>query len=403
MCNIKLSESASVKQSYFSFLKFREKLLRLQHENRLLREKKGGGQEEAEVLQTVNAELLERNARLEADNRCEFCRRPIKSEVQGKAPPMSPPNTGVVASLRARLSSKPVFAGHIVGRTAATVAPPQLVSSASCSQLGNMGSNSKKGGIASSSSLASASGPPEVKMLSHVERLKNAFLSGSNVSSTPITSKSRPFLRSVSQGFSSSTTTTPSSSSIEVRKWADSESETKSLLVVESNRSSLLVTATKMESKKPQLEPIPQKPPPPPVDAVVITRESSPRDETDSGYRGGDSIHYESSSPRSSPDELMDRSFSKAAQQSPPDDSIEVDASFRAIVRGSVDSESVSVSSFSIISSDRSFERSESLLLTPRSTLHSEDTSSRKSFGKSLKKRKMFKAAANAMFSLCGP
>jgi hypothetical protein len=173
----------------------------------------------------------------------------------------------------------------------------------------------------------------------------------------------------------------------------------------------------------------PHKPPPPPVEAVVITRDSSPRDETDSGYRGGDSIHYEesTSSPRYSPssshhfdDGIMidfnpipykkDIGASGAGLlRSPPDDSIEIDVSFHD-GRASFDSESVSVSSFSIISetiasSDRSFDRSQSLLLTPRSSANrnSDDTCSRKSFGKSLKKRKMFKAAANAMFSLCGP
>lgn len=375
----------------------------MQHENRLLREKKDGGQEEAEVLQAVNADLLERNARLEAENRCAFCRRARKIEQQTESisavNTTPPPVTGVVASIKAKLASKPIFAGHIVGKPTGTALTMQ--GSSSCSQLSSFNTSSISSSSSSSSSsnssklppslssslLVGASSPTEVKPLSRVERLKIAFLSGSGVSASPAAAQSRPFTRSLSHGFSA----TPE------RKWDDSESET-SKLVESSNRSSLV--AIRME---PQFK---QKPPPPPVEAVVITRESSPRDETDSGYRA-DSVHDESSSsPRYSPDaELVERyNKSNIHQRTPPDDSIEVDSSFRAVVRGSVDSESVSVSSFSIISSDRSFERSESLLLTPRSTtLNSEDAGSRKSFGKPLKKRKMFKAAANAMFSLCGP
>ncbi|KAK4004896.1 protein Hook homolog 3 [Daphnia magna] len=59
----------------------REKLLRLQHENRLLKEKKDGGQDEAEVLQTVNAGLLERIGRLEAENR-KSTKRVLELEIQ---------------------------------------------------------------------------------------------------------------------------------------------------------------------------------------------------------------------------------------------------------------------------------------------------------------------------------
>lgn len=354
------------------------------------------------MLQTVNADLLERNARLEAENRCGFCRRGSKGGAAAPPlPPLSPP-TGVVASIKAKLASKPVFAGHLVVRSTTNAS---LQGSSSCSQLSSHSSSGSSSSSSSSNgtshkklpSLSGESGaepsqPQPVKVLSHVERLKKAFLSGGSLSSTPAAAQSRPYSRSVSCNFPSSSAGTPA----QARKWVDSESETK-----ESDHRTIppIVVRSKMEPQSASG----QEPPPPPVDAVVITRESSPRDETDSGYRA-DSVHYESSSPRYSPDELIDR-YSKmnAIQRTPPDDSIEIDASFRAIVRGSVDSESVSVSSFSIISSDRSFERSESLLLTPRSTLNSE-TSSRKSFGgKSLKKRKMFKGVANAMFSLCGP
>jgi hypothetical protein len=310
--------------------------------------------------------------------------------------------------------------------------------------------------------MANESVPVESKVtVSRVERLKDAFLNSDSSSCTQVVPQSssipsRVFSRSVSYGydkavgFGGGPITTPTSSQTIFspdRKWASSESETRQLettLPLSSglgDRSSLLRLASlphrresdpalsKMEVNGNCFHPAQShKPPPPPVEAVVITRDSSPRDETDSGYRGGGSIHEEStSSPRYSPSSshhfddgiVIDfnaipykkdmNSSGAGLLRTPPDDSIEIDVSFHD-GRASFDSESVSVSSFSIISetiasSDRSFDRSQSLLLTPRSSANrnSEDTCSRKSFGKSLKKRKMFKAAANAMFSLCGP
>lgn len=427
---------------------YREKLLRLQHENRLLKEKKVGGQDEAEVLQTVNAGLLERISRLEAENRC-TCRVPLprKSLVECQTKP-SVTSGSIVASIKARLASKPVFAGSLMAKNTITNSSQTLHASSSCSQLSSCNRLTTSGST-------NESAPVESKVsISRVERLKDAFLNSDGTSCNQVvpqlSTKSRAFSRSVSYGYDKAVgfgapVAVPTTSQAIVspdRKWASAESETRQLetsLPLNSglgDRSSLLRLADlphrresdpalfKMEGFHPaQLH----KPPPPPVEAVVITRDSSPRDETDSGYRG-DSIHYEesTSSPRYSPnsshfdDGIMidfnsipykkDVGGSGAGlMRSPPDDSIEIDVSFHD-GRASFDSESVSVSSFSIISetivsSDRSFDRSQSLLLTPRSSAHrnSDDTSSRKSFGKSLKKRKMFKAAANAMFSLCGP
>lgn len=450
----------------------REKLLRLQHENRLLKEKKDGGQDEAEVLQTVNAGLLERIGRLEAENRC-TCRvsQHRKSLVESQIKPLA--SGSIVASIKAKLASKPVFAGSLLAKTTTTTPinssqPLTLHGSSSCSQL-----SSYNRPTTSTSQLVGESGPIESAKVSasRVERLKDAFLSGASSSSSHTTSQSstrstqRVFSRSASYGYDRSfgapVSTTPTSSSStsskcssivdSARKWGSSESDSRRLETSLSssgglgdhNSSSLLRLATLPHRRESDptlsrtevngncLQTTPHhKPPPPPVEAVVITRDSSPRDETDSGYRGGDSLHYEesTSSPRYSPSgshfddgllldfnplpykkDVSSVSSATGLLRNPPDDSIEIDVSFHD-GRASFDSESVSVSSFSIISetiasSDRSFDRSQSLLLTPRSSTNrnSDDTCSRKSFGKSLKKRKMFKAAANAMFSLCGP
>lgn len=439
----------------------REKLLRLQHENRLLKEKKDGGQDEAEVLQTVNAGLVERIGRLEAENRC-TCRvsqpNPRKSLVECQVKPLVASGS-IVASIKAKLASKPVFAGSLLAKSTNTNTsqPLTLHGSSSCSQL-----NSYNRPTTSGSPLVGESGPVEAKVsVSRVERLKDAFLSGANSSSSQATCQSsthstRVFSRSASYGYdrapgfsapvsTTSTCSSSSSSKSSSKKWGSSESDSRRLetslplcaglgdhnslvrLATLPHRRESDPTLSRMEVNGNCIQtPQYHKPPPPPVEAVVITRDSSPRDETDSGYRGGGSIHYEesTSSPRYSPSGshfddalILDYNplpYKKDASNSgtgllrtPPDDSIEVDVSFHD-GRTSFDSESVS--SFSIISetiasSDRSFDRSQSLLLTPRSSAHrnSDDTSSRKSFGKSLKKRKMFKAAANAMFSLCGP
>uniref|UniRef100_A0A0P5MCP1 Putative Golgi-associated microtubule-binding protein hook3 n=1 Tax=Daphnia magna TaxID=35525 RepID=A0A0P5MCP1_9CRUS len=431
----------------------REKLLRLQHENRLLKEKKDGGQDEAEVLQTVNAGLLERIGRLEAENRC-TCRVPSlprKSLVECQGKPLVTSGS-IVASIKARLASKPVFAGSLMAKNTNSSQTLSLHGSSSCSQLSSHNRLTTSG-----APMSNESAPVESKVtVSRVERLKDAFLNSDGSSCNQVvpqlSTPSRVFSRSVSYGYDRAlgfggpiAASVPTSSQASDKKWASSESETSQLETsLPSNsglgdRSSLLRLADLPHRREsdPALfkmevngyhQAQSHKPPPPPVEAVVITRDSSPRDETDSGYRGGDSIHYEesTSSPRYSPnsshfdDGIMidfnalpykkDVSGSGAGLlRSPPDDSIEIDVSFHD-GRASFDSESVSVSSFSIISetivsSDRSFDRSQSLLLTPRSSAHrnSDDTSSRKSFGKSLKKRKMFKAAANAMFSLCGP
>ena len=442
--------------------------MRLQHENRLLKEKKDGGQDEAEVLQTVNAGLLERISRLEAENRC-TCRvsQPRKSLVECQVKPLVPSGS-IVASIKAKLASKPVFAGSLMAKNTANTTSSSSINGSqtlslhgSCSQLSSYNRLTTSGSL-----LAGESGPVETKVpiVSRVERLKDAFLSGASPSSTQVVPQSsssqqsaRVFSRSASYGydkalgFGAPVSSSPSTILDSARKWGSSESETRQLETslplsggLGADRSSLLRLATpphrresapaisRMEVNGNCIQtPAYRKPPPPPVEAVVITRDSSPRDETDSGYRGGGSIHYEesTSSPRYSPsgshfeDGLIidfnpipyskkgvgSASSGTGLLRTPPDDSIEIDVSFHD-GRGSFDSESVSVSSFSIISetiasSDRSFDRSQSLLLTPRSSTNrnSDDTSSRKSFGKSLKKRKMFKAAANAMFSLCGP
>lgn len=407
----------------------------------MLKEKKdsGRGQDEVEVLKTVNAGLVERIERLETENRCPSCRtaqsRNSVSECQVRAPSAS-----TVASIRAKLESKPVFAGAILSR-------PQLQESASCSQLS-----------APLSRLSIASDAPILQdskygVRERVERLKEAFLAGSGASSVSTSaqsscssSSSSSFARSVSYGYDkalgftvpAASSSSPTSSiarplvldSPIARKWAnasvDSPLSRGSSGDLTGSRSSLLRASSLQAPPRREsdaslcsrMDVSAMPPPPPPVEAVVITRDSSPRDETDSGYRGCDSLNYDdSASPsRYSPEEdhfdealLIDfhRGSKKSASQqlrTPPDDSIEVDASFHDR-RDSIDS--ASVSSFSIISetissSDRVFDRSQSLILTPRSARDS-DTASTKSFGKSLKKRKMLKAAANAMFSLCGP
>lgn len=422
---------------------YREKLLRLQHENRLLKEKKDGGQDEAEVLQTINADLQDRIGRLEADNRC-TCRvsQPRKSLVECQVKP-SVSSGSIVASIKAKLASKPVFAGSLMAKNAATTTN-SLQGSSSCSQLSSYNRPST-----SCSPLAGESVEAKVNV-GRVERLKDAFLNGPSSSSAqaePLScTRSRIFSRSISYGYDKALGFGAASSSLSSHqtilesagKWASFESETSQLETPSKDRNSLLRLATlphrresdsslsRMEVNGNCIQASPQfhKPPPPPVEAVVITRDSSPRDETDSGYRGGDSLHFEESSPCDSPSSahfddgiMIDfnaLSYKKdvgssgaSVLRTPPDDSIEIDVSFHD-GRASFDSESVS--SFSIISetiasSDRSFDRSHSLLLTPRSATNrnSEDNFSHKSFGKSLKKRKMFKAAANAMFSLCGP
>lgn len=451
--------------------------MRLQHENRLLKEKKDGGQDEAEVLQTVNAGLLERISRLEAENRC-TCRvsQSRKSLVESQVKPLVASGS-LVASIKAKLASKPVFAGSLLSKTATISSDSQpliLHGSSSCSQLSSYSRPTTSG-----SSSAGESGPVEAKV-GRIERLKDAFLSNSGTSFAPAAPllgahSSRVFSRSTSYGYDralgfatavttggAATLSSPAISNSSLcssilhpdRKWDSSESEaqrleTSSHLPADRNKSSnsLLRLASSIADRResdPTLSrmetvevngnciqtPTYHKPPPPPVEAVVITRDSSPRDETDSGYRGGDSLHYDESSPGYSPDGshfdeglLLDyhplnykkedaarSATSGGLLRTPPNDSIEIDVSFND-GQASFDSESVSVSSFSIMSgtlasSDRSFDRSQSLLLTPRSSSNrnpDDDTSSRKSFGKSLKKRKMFKAAANAMFSICGP
>lgn len=452
-------------------------MLRLQHENRLLKEKKDA---EAEVLQTDNAGLTERIAQLEAENRCGFCRAAIRNKCLNNVPPTTTqhnqksslqeqPPVSLVATIKARLASKPVFAGSLMASPPRV--PNRLNGSASCSQLGFSSSSSsvnKAPVLSSLNPLISESGSSASTVVvtttpsdtaKTVERLKGAFFAGSNCSMTAATSQSsRVFTRSASFGYdkalgfastSSSSSSSFSSTILDAAtagKWANSESAgnqarlsklenvsgcSSGIRFSAIRRESDPAVVSKMTTAEPKT-PSPsssivlqqqQPPPPPPVEAVVITRDSSPRgDETDSGYR----IGYDESAP--SPvnggshyfveDEslLMEYTgrlrYNKAdrTRSSLPDDAIEIDSSFHN--GGSIDSESVSVSSFSIISetvasSDRSFEQSESLLLTPRSTTRSsmqqDDTMSKKSFGKSLKKRKMFKAAANAMFSLCGP
>ena len=461
-------------------------MLRLQHENRLLKEKKDA---EAEVLQTDNAGLSERIAQLEAENRCGFCRAAIRNKCLNNVPPPTTqqihresslhsseqPSVSLVATIKARLASKPVFAGSLMASPPRV--PNRLNGSASCSQLGLSSSSSSVNNapvlLSSLNPLISESGSnlsavavtttasssSSWDTAKTVERLKGAFFAGSNCSVTATTSQSsRVFTRSASFGYdkalgfastSSSSSSSFSSTILDAAtagKWANSESvcnkaRLRKLENASDRGSGLRFAALRRESdpavvsKMTTVEPKTPSPsssivlqqqqqqPPPPVEAVVITRDSSPRgDETDSGYR----IGYDESAP--SPvnggshyfveDEslLMEYTgrlrYNKAdrTRSSLPDDAIEIDSSFHH--GGSIDSESVSVSSFSIISetvasSDRSFEQSESLLLTPRSTTRSsmqqDDTLSKKSFGKSLKKRKMFKAAANAMFSLCGP
>ena len=468
------------------FFVTREKMLRLQHENRLLKEKKDA---EAEVLQTDNAGLMERIAQLEAENRCGFCRAAIRNKCV-KVPPSTSltqqnhrealpqqESVSLVATMKARLASKPVFAGSLTSSPPRV--PNRLNSSVSCSQLSLSSSNNaskapvfspinppliSESGSSLSTTTVTTTLSSSSSTAKAVERLKGAFFAGSSCSVTPATNQSsRVFTRSASfgydkaLGFASSSSSSSSSTILDAAaagKWANCESVGKANPRVVSklenvgdrNNGGLRLAALRRESnptlisKMTTVEPTSpssssiflhlqqqqHKPPPPPVEAVVITRDSSPRgDETDSGYR----IGYDESAP--SPvnggshyfveDEslLMEYTgrlhYNKTpdrTRSSLPDDAIEIDSSFHH--GGSVDSESVSVSSFSIISetvasSDRSFEHSESLLLTPRSTtrtgssMQQDDTVSRKSFGKSLKKRKMFKAAANAMFSLCGP
>lgn len=436
--------------------------MRLEHENRMLKEKKdsGRGQDEVEVLKTVNAGLVERIERLETENRCS-CRasqpRNSVSDCQTKASSASV-TASMVASIKAKLESKPVFAGSLLTRQGASSV---LQPATSCSQLSSVPysrlsiTNDTQG---SRETASAGSHDPKFGVRERVERLKEAFLAGSSVSSisnsaqSSCSSSSRSFARSASYGYdkalgfatgaasncgSTSSVTRPLVLDSPIaRKWANTAVDLplRSASVSSTNSKDSDVSGSRGSLLRPSSLQPPRResdtslcsrmdlsgmpPPPPPVEAVVITRDSSPRDETDSGYRGCDSLNYdESASPsRYSPEEdhfdeglLLDfnppPSSKKTSQhvRTPPDDSIEIDASFHD-GRDSLDS--ASVSSFSIISetiaSSDLFERSQSMILTPRSTRDS-DTASTKSFGKSLKKRKMLKAAANAMFSLCGP
>lgn len=400
----------------------------------MLKEKKdsGRGQDEVEVLKTVNAGLVERIERLETENRCP-CRasqsRNSVSECQVRASSSSTA-ASMVASIKAKLESKPVFAGAILPRPAA--AGSLMQASTSCSQLS--GRLSFAGDAPPAGSQESKYGVRE-----RVERLKEAFLAGSGASSLSggaQSSRSSSYGYDKALGFGTPSAARPLVLDSPIaRKWADSP-QRRSASVSSANstdsgsgltgsRSSLLRAGALQSPPRRESDAslcsrmdASAVPPPPPVEAVVITRDSSPRDETDSGYRGCDSLNYdESASPsRYSPEEdhfdeallvELSRGPKKATSRhlrTPPDDSIEIDASFHD-GRDSVDS--ASVSSFSIMSetmasSERLFDRSQSLILTPRSARDS-DTASTKSFGKSLKKRKMLKAAANAMFSLCGP
>ena len=377
----------------------REKLLRLEHENRRLREQQNGqqhsGPSNEEVLETVLGGLQERIDQLEAENRCSFHDNPAKS------------SHPLVHSCQSNLlSSKPFFAGHLSSKSRA------LHASASCSQL------------------APTPHTPLERKISRVEQLKEAFLA--RVTHSQSTSPNR-FQRSNSFGYDIALGF--GSSSRPILDVVDHQPSTTSSPLI--HRRPLPVLSD--ESEKTEID----EAPPPPVEAVVITRDSTPRSQTgDDHVDGSDSpkslssvrtiqpmdsfdspvsfnVEFDSISTDFDDHFLLDslsntsnsRNYAFNIKSSvTPDDVIEVDSAFRAD-RGSVDSESVSVSSFSIISeavtaSDRSFGPCDSstFFLTPRSATHnSQDTVSRKSFAKTLRKRKMFKVAANAMFSLCGP
>ena len=398
----------------------REKLLRLEHENRRLREQQNGQQQSGpsneEVLETVLGGLQERIDQLEAENRCSFHDNPAKSS-----------HPLVHSCQSSLLSSKPFFAGDV------SLKSRTLHASASCSQL---------------TPTPHTPHTPIERRVSRVQQLKEAFLA--RVTDSQLTSfnrfqRSNSFGYDVALGFGSSSrpvldvvdhprSTTSSPSTPHRPLFVLPDELEKVDRVVEADPADKVEPADRVEIEET---------PPPPVEAVVITRDSTPRSQTAEDNVDGSSwpkspssvrtiqavdsfdspvsfnVEFDSVSTDCDDHFLLDslsntsnsRNYASNIKASmTPNDVIEVDSAFRAD-RGSVESESVSVSSFSIISeavtaSDRSFERCDSstFFLTPRTATHnSQDTVSRKSFTKTLKKRKMFKVAANAMFSLCGP
>ena len=455
----------------------REKLLRLQHENKRLREQqeeqlRGGHGDKVEVLQTVIDGLQDRIGQLEAENRCACNGKDSTKNCSicdlKRQPGCSEP---VATNSRNGCLTKPVFAGSISTSNTQRTLTQSSVEKASASR-----------NDLSSSMLCKE---PLVKT-NHVERLKEAFLANS---------EPRVFQRSVSYGydkalgFSSSTKPildTEVLVGLSSNKWDKPKSDVRSIakkLETSLSRSTSSDSCALRQKVTPALAaqrpaqaresehasnlpvqgPVTdqsfrsahlttqvnrmEKPPPPPVDAVVITRGTALNGNVEtvkqSGRGSNDEIDSRlSSNQNESPPNHLNSLLMDFSDHSPvdhrwivnddcevndfrygkqtcssvftdsdhgvrsiPDDAIEIDLSFRG--RGSVDSESVSVSSFSIISepitvSERSFDRSHSVMLTPRSNADS-DTVSRKSFMKAVKKKKMFKAAANAMFSLCGP
>ena len=338
-------------------------------------------------METVLGGLQERIDQLEAENRCSFHDNPAKSS--------HPLVHSCQSSSHLLLSSKPFFAGHLSLKSRA------LQSSASCSQLSPT-PHAPPAPPAPHPPHHPPHHPPLERKVSRVEQLKEAFLLARSAStdSAPLTSFNR-FQRSNSFGY-------------DIALGFGGSSSRPILDVVDHQPST---TSSPLLHRRP-----------PPVEAVVITRDSTPRSQTAEENVDGSIRPIQPMDSFDSPVEfdsvstdfdehhfLLDslsstsnsRNYALHLKSTPvtPDDVIEVDRPDR----GSVDSESVS--SFSIISeavtaSDRSFERCDSstFFLTPRSaTRNSQDTLSRKSFAKTLRKRKMFKVAANAMFSLCGP
>jgi len=388
----------------------REKLLRLEHENRRLRKQQDGqqhsGPSNQEVLETVLGGLQERIDQLEAENRCSFYDNPPK-----KRSPL------VDSCQSTSLSSKPVFAGPVSKSISSTTT---LRTTASYSELAPVKSVAVECRVDT--------------RVSRVEQLKEAFLSRvSNLHNSNVPKK--PFQRSLSHGCDKALAFTHDCNRTILHQHPPST--TSSPLNHRRQIENIKVMNNLIDLST-------RETPPPPVEAVVITRDSTPRsltafsdniDDTDSHHvRPTDSFDSPTSTGIEEPSVEFDslstdfdnsvedhfpntptRSYtyniSKKDVNNSPDDVIQVDSAFRGD-RDSVCSGSVSVSSFSIISeaitaSDRSFERchSSTFFLTPRSTTRNSqsDTVSRKSFAKTLRKRKMFKVAANAMFSLCGP
>ena len=407
----------------------REKLRRLEHENRLLRsqldERERSGQgDQAQVLKTIIDGLKERIEQLEAENRCS-CLNPPR---QPDPPKLDLKSQSSAAKLNGLLM-KPVFAGSLCQQRDSCFANDTKMSRVSPLSMSTVDSLGEK--VDSNDSLneakdvSGAASPCEAGKIPYtsynrVDRLKQVFLSNTWA-----------FKRSVSYGYDRALgfnkTDQPildNSFALSLRNRKDSERSAASTPLSRSSSCS--------KFRLPSLNGINGATtvgahPPPHVDAVVITKDrpvsESNFDEVDKSCLNSDFdrlTDYENCSPAwtdndptDAAEDLTDFRFGAkhsssmhldSTRPAMPDDTIEVDLSFRA--KGSVDSESVSsfsVFSEAITNSDRSFDRSQhSMLLTPRSNIGSQ-TLSKKSFGTLVKKKNMFKAAANAMFSLCGP